>query len=366
MASATAHRPDRSRRRGPSTDGDGETPDRRCIRPVLWWAGTGAFFLALQAYVYLAWITSDNFRPTPLGPDPVPSDEKVWAWFLQTACTLGAVIVAVWIVRGCLRQRRLTLDAKLTLAWYSIVWLDPAGNFLRPQFMFNAYYVNRGSWVSNIPGWVSPNGHLFPDALLVEIPIYGSLVLVAVASCALMRHMSHRRPRLGLFGLTAGTLAATAAFIIAFESIFCMRSGFASWSATSVPGLTLWSGTRWQVPLMPDPLFWGAVMTSLAVLRYRSDDHGRTDVDRGIERVTTAPRMRTVLSTLAVIGFANLAMAIHTVPSVVGTLYLKETVPGLPSYLRSGLCGDDTPYKCPGRDVPIRLPHNQPTATVQR
>jgi hypothetical protein len=123
----------------------------RRARPVLWWACAGAAFLLLQLYIYGAWIAGDDFRPSPLGPDLVPRWEQICAWIFQPLFTLGALAAAAWVIRGCLRERRLTMDGKLLLAWYSIIWLDPAGNYLRPQFMFNAIYVNRGSWVEHIP-----------------------------------------------------------------------------------------------------------------------------------------------------------------------------------------------------------------------
>lgn len=321
---------------------------------MLWWAGTGAAFVALQLYVYLAWITSDDFKPSPLGPDPVPQWEKVMAWIIQPTLALAAAGVAVWIVCGCLRERRVTFDAMLLIAWYSIVWLDPAGSYLRPQFMFNAYYVNYGSWVENIPGWVSPNEHYFPDALFVEVPAYGIAVMATIGTANLMAWVARKRPQTGRFGLFGVAWVTSGLGIIAFEAPFCMRSGFASRSATSLPDwLVIWPGTRYQIPLIPDPVFWGAVFAAMAALRYFRDDAGRSIAERGVHRLPT--RWRTAASALAVIGFANLAMALHTIPSAWASLYLNPTVP-LPSYMRAGMCGDGTPYPCPAPGVPILLP----------
>ncbi len=325
----------------------------RRARPVLWWAFAGAAFLLLQGYIYGAWIVSDDFRPSPLGPDPVPHWEQVFAWVLQPVFTLAALGVAVRVVRGCRRERRITIDAKLLLGWYSIIWLDPAGNYLRPQFMFNAIYVNRGSWVEHIPGWVSPNGHLLPDTFFMEMPAYGMAVMASVGTSALMGYVARRRPRTGKLGLFGVGWLASGLGIIAFEAPLCMRSGFASWSATSLPDwLVIWPGTRYQVPLIPDPVFWGAVFASMAALRYFRDDSGLSFVERGVQRLRLGPRGRDAVGALAVIGFANLAMSLHTVPSAWASLYLRDTVPA-PSYLRAGVCGEGTAYPCPGPGVPI-------------
>lgn len=44
----------------------------RKVRPIKGWAAIGAFFVALQLYVYAAWITSDHFKQTPVGDTPPP------------------------------------------------------------------------------------------------------------------------------------------------------------------------------------------------------------------------------------------------------------------------------------------------------
>jgi hypothetical protein len=330
----------------------------RRARPVLWWAAFGVAFLLLQGYVYGSWILSDDFAPSPLGPDPVPRWEKVMAWILQPTFTLAALLVLLWVARGCVRERRLTFDGKLLLAWYSIVWLDPAGNYLRPQFMFNAYYVNYGSWVEHIPGWVSPNAHYFPDALFMEVPAYGMAVLASVGTANLMAYVARRRPRTSKPALFGVAWLASGLGIIVFEAPLCMRSGFASWSATALPDwLVIWAGTRYQLPLIPDPVFWGAVFAAMAALRYFRDDQGHSLVERGVARLPV--RWRTLAGALAVIGFANVAMSLHTIPSVWASLYLNPTVP-VPSYLRAGMCGEGTPYPCPAPGVPIQLPKPTP------
>ena len=319
-----------------------------------------------QLYLYGRWIGSGHFRSSPLGIDPVPQWEKTCAWIMQPTFTLGALLVAAWVIRGCVREGRLTFDGKLTIAWYSIIWLDPVGNYVRPQFMFNAYYVNRGSWVEGIPGWISPNGSNLADALLMEIPAYGMAVMAAVGTCRLMRAIQRRRPHTGKVGLIGAAWVTSGVLIVAFEAPLCMRTGWASWSATALPDwLVIWPGTRWQVPLIPDPIFWSLVFTAMAALRFYRDDAGRSAVDRGLERTRLTVRAKTVVSTLAVVGFANIAMGLHTIPSVWASFYLHKTVE-VPSYMRAGVCGEGTSYDCPGPDKPIKLPTNPPGASLDR
>jgi hypothetical protein len=107
------------------------------------------------------------------------------------------------------------------------------------------------------------------------------------------------------------------------------------------------------------------VFTAIAALRFYRDDAGRSAVDRGLERTRLGVRAKTVVSTLAVVGFANIAMGLHTVPSVWAGFYVHDTV-DVPSYLRAGVCGDGTHYDCPGPDEPIKLPTNPPAASLDR
>jgi hypothetical protein len=124
----------------------------------------------MQIYVYTAWVASGDFKAVHSGADPLPNSEKVWAWVLQISFTAVAVATVIWLIRGCRRERRLTLDAKLAIGFVSIIWLDPVPNLLRPQVFFNSYYINRGSWVEHIPGWISANGRFLPDPFFVEFP----------------------------------------------------------------------------------------------------------------------------------------------------------------------------------------------------
>jgi hypothetical protein len=120
-------------------------PERR-MRPVLWWASLGVAAVAIQAYIYTRWFFSDSFRAVGTGTDPAPTYDKVFAWILQPAFGLAALLAAAWFIRGCLKERRMTFDAKIYLGWISMIWLDHAANLIRPQMLFNSYYLNRGLW----------------------------------------------------------------------------------------------------------------------------------------------------------------------------------------------------------------------------
>lgn len=325
-------------------------PAPRRNRPVLWWAATGAVFVAFQAYIYLNWMASDDFAPRPTGVDAVPLWEKVFAWILQPLFVLLALVVTVWVARGCRREGRLTLDAKLLVSGLLIVWMDPLGSWIQPQFFFNAYYVNFGSWVEQIPGWYSPNGRFQADLIFVEFPLYCCLVVVAARGCAFMHWMRRRRPQTGTAALVLATWAVVTLFIMVFEEILILRTGVAVWE--QIPPVTIYAGTRYQMSLLPDPVFWGGVMVFMTYLRFSRNDRGQSLVEAGLDRVPGGTGRRALVSTLAVIGAVSTAMLLSSVLAITASLY-SRTPDDLPSYILHGMCGDANSQPCPNPGVPI-------------
>ncbi|MHB8693072.1 MAG: spirocyclase AveC family protein [Solirubrobacteraceae bacterium] len=321
-------------------------------RPVLWWAGLGAAAIAVQAYVYIAWITSSDFKSTPTGSDRVPQTEKVFAWILQPALVLAALAALIWVIRSCRRAGMLTLDAKLLIAGYCQLWLDPIGSLIRPEFFFNSYYINHGSWIGQIPGGMTPNGHLLADLPLLELPVYGSMIFVCVGGCALMRSIRRGRPQTSSLALVLWTWVGVAVFLIVFEELVVLRTGAAVW-LSPVSWLTIFYGTRYQMSLIPDPVFWSGFMVAMISLRFFATDRGTPRSDSGLDDVSVPKRAKTTLSTLAVVGFVSAAMLIASALAIGASLY-STTPRNLPSYLRDGICGAGTQFECPNRGVPIQ------------
>jgi hypothetical protein len=303
------------------------------------WATIGAAAIAVQAYVYVRWLSSPDLAPAPLGPDPVPSAEKTWAWILQPLFVAAGLVTTFWIVRGCVRAGRLTFDAKLWCGFVSLAWLDTVANFTRPVVAFNAYYVNHGSWNAYIPGWMSGGIRRFPSTFLIEFPTYMFFVLVPVAGCAFLRALSRRWPRLGPASLLGFWWLVVGVGMVALEEPLA-RTGWLVWIGGNVPGLTLWPGTLHQMPLLLDPFLWGGpVVTAVTALRYYRDDRGQSWVERGLDAASgLAPRARTAVSTLAVVGFATMGMVIYAIGCTVVAQAHSVAPPNMPSYMRAGLC----------------------------
>jgi Spirocyclase AveC-like len=328
------------------------TPSRRPI--VVAWALLGAAVVALEVYVYAAWVVSGDFRPAPLGATP-PGSVRASAWVLQTIFALVAIGAIAWVIRGCIRQRRLTLDAKLWLGWMAMITIDPAANWLRPQMSFNAYYVNRGSWVQHIPFW-STKASTLPQPFLIETASYAFMIFVTIAGDKLMAWIKRRHPRITPLKLTAWAWLAMSGFVLAIEAGVVIPSGWLIWSRT-LPYITLWRGTRHAMPLAEVAL-WGGTITAMVALRHFAKPDGSTFVDNGLSRLTVSNRTlsnrtvsnrtvsnrtlshgtRTVLSTLAVIGFAFAAMGGYAIGMASLGPLTGAAPTHIPAYFRNGIC----------------------------
>jgi hypothetical protein len=273
---------------------------------------------------------------------------------LQVIFGLAAFSAVVWVVRSCVVQRKLTFDAKLLVGWCSVLWIDQTANWIRPQVIFNSYYVNRGSWYGHIPGWISRNAGRLPAPFFVEAATYVFMVLITVGGCAFMRRVRRSWPKTGNVGLVLSSWLAMTAFVFVIEEIITIRAGNAFVWIGSVHALTPWNTSKWAIPLT-ECFGWGATITALVALRYFRGPGGDSVVDRGLGRVRRGPAAKAALSLLAVIGFATVAQAAYGAMSASLTLYDGPTPKHMPSYILNGVCGPGTPYACPGPKVPILL-----------
>ena len=350
-----------SERLGTESPRAGSALTPRRARPVLWWASLGAAAVVLQVWIYTSWVLSDDFRAVTTGADPVPGHDKTWAWILQATFTAGALFAVVFVVRKCVTQRRLTLEAKIAIAWLAVMWMDPMANYFRPQYMFNSYYINFGSWAGHIPGWISRRGGNLPFALGINLPSYTASILAAVAGAKLMAAVRARRPRMGTAGLVLVAWLFLSVVVFAVEDLL-IHTGWLVWNG--VPAVTLWHGGRAAIPLT-EVLVWGGTQTALATLLFLKDDKERVFTERGLERVTASGWRRTAVSLFSVIGFATVAQAAYGIISAPLGFYVGRWTE-VPSYIRNGVCGEGTPYLCPGPEVPVLLPGNPPGATAEQ
>ena len=329
----------------------------RPVRPVKIWAVVGAGFIALQVYVYSAWILSGDAVRTPTGPTPVPGYMR-WSAHSMEAITVSLVVFfGYWfVVRPWRRERRMTLDGLLYLACFTLYWADPLLNYAQTWGTYNAVFFNRGSWAMHIPGWIAPRNNLFPEPLLWSGGLYPTWIFGAmILACGVMRRVKQRRPNIGTIGLLGSCLAFFIVFDLISELTF-MRLGLYSY-AGAIDWLTLFHGHYYQLPVY-ELLFWPLAWTAFAGLRYFRDDKGRTFAERGVDDLRVSPAKKYGLRFLALAGALNVLFFIYNGPQIWWGLQADSWPQDIQkrSYLTDGICGPGTDYACPGSAVPIHKP----------
>jgi len=301
---------------------------------VVWWAWLGAAFVVIEAVAMIGWFASGHAAPTHAIAADVPLHVKVSAVVIQTICVLTFIAVVIHVVRQCRRQRSFTFAAVLTIVGASLFWQDPLMNYIKAQTGYNSYYVNLGNWTSDVPGWLSPNAHLLPEGLLLELPIYGSMFLIAMLGVATMRKARNRWPTISVAGLIAVAFGTQILFDVVIEFLINIPSHAYGWSAT-ISWLTLFGNEVWRFPLY-EGVFASFVYAPAAILLFFLDDRGRSVVEQGIERVRGGSLKRNVIRVLAVAGVLNLCFLGYTLPVTWIGLHADRHYT-LPSYLSNGM-----------------------------
>jgi hypothetical protein len=319
----------------------------RMVRPVLVWSAIGAICVAVAAYVYTSWIVSGDATPVGPGPDPIPGGTRLAITIFQIACPVLAVGAVVYVVRKSIHERQLCVEAAIVIASTIAWWHDPLINWLQPALFYNAGLVNFGNWMENVPGVLAPDGRFLAEPVLMigVIYIWMPLTVGSIGRWAMGRG---RRIRPALGPIRTFCCGWLAVFVIEFPlEIFAVDHGLVGYPA-SVPGLTFSAGETHQLPFY-GPVLWSLVLTSSGALMFFRDPSGRIRVERGVDtlRWAAGPRTRSVLRVLAVTGFLHVvAIGMYDVPVNLAGLYAGPT-DTYPSYLRTQLCGPDTPRRCP-------------------
>ena len=324
--------------------------------PIYIWAAIGVFFLALQAYVYGGWILSDDFAPSNPGPDVMPGYTAFFATFFQIFNVVLAAGVIAYVVRTCRREGRVTVALLFVFAWLTTLWLDPLGNYFRLVYTYNSHMINFGSWVNFIPGWVLPHGNFIAEPLVFNVGAFMSIVPLQCWFMAwMMRRSRARWPGITSFGLIGICFFWGFLTDLIIEGLW-VRMGLYVFSGT-VHSWSLFGGEWYQFPLY-NSIFWGGVLTLATCLWYFRNDKGQTFAELGSEKIAS-PAARNFLRFAAIAAVLNVGWVVFSVCMGIVSFQM-DTTPELPSYLTNGICGEGTPYPCPGPDVHVPLPESGP------
>lgn len=339
----------------------------RKTRAVMFWAGTGIFWLGLTVYAWGKWLIDGHNTPGPVGPTEIPG----WQKFAARGWEVFFAVIALWVIWHFLvqpwrRERRLTLDGMLVIAW-PLAWAiqDPLINYSRQMFNYNSAFINFGCPQCHLPGWQSP-GHaqmtepiIFMGAMYIGI-LFGGTVL----ACGLMRKAKQRWSQLGTAGLIMIAFGAMFIADVVLEIIW-LRFGLYHYGG-AIKSVTLFHGHYYQYPIY-EGVLWGGCWAALACLRYFRNDKGETIAERGIDEVRAAPKQKQGVRLLAVIGCVSTLFLIYNIPiqwfATHADNFPQEILDR--SYLTNTMCGLGTDQACPGPRVPMPVGPDSAHATPE-
>jgi hypothetical protein len=314
----------------------------------------GCLFLFWGVWTVLAWLAA--------GPTPVTAyrDPASSAYTISKVYEVVAVVlvlgVGAHVVRGCLRQHRLTFDAQLCIAGLLAYWQDPFYNFFVPTNLYSSNFVNLGSWCSYAPFVINKACSGSPEPLLV----IGAIYLVGFLVCAMLggwvlRTVATRFPGASL---AKGLLFLAVFAIVADLLIDGLASQLNLWNLFIPSGVSIGTTARpfpFTLPISAI-LFFGAP----TLARYSCDDRGRTMFERGLGHLR--PRAHKALSFLALVGYMQLMVAVTILVTIAPLGLYANHSPAYPAYIINGQCDigpvHGTAYgPCPGTpgfSAPVR------------
>ncbi len=333
------------------------------VKPVHIWAAVGAALLALQIYVWADWISGPYFQAAASGPGDPPMYMKIPLIANAVMAWIGLPIAVWWfIIRPWRRERRITLDGMLMVSMGLMFFQDPLLNYLNTWCTYNSWMPNRGAWSSSIPGWVSPEspGHQTVEPLLTNVPGYsfGNLLMV-ILGCWVMRKVKTRWPQLSNAKVIGITYAFNFVLDFIMEGLIFLPIGFYVYPG-AIRAVSINAGTYYQWPIY-EGLMWGGVLTALCCLRFFTDDHGQTIVERGLDRVRGGFAKIQTARFLAIFAAVSACFFIcYNLPAQWLAMHADPWPEDVQqrSYLTDGICGGDRDTPCPNPVLPIPTKHS--------
>jgi hypothetical protein len=335
--------------------------------PIKLFAFAGGLLIAFIVYVFARWIAGPYFKRVPAGPTHAPG----WMLFALHAFEYGGLPLAAFVIYRCLvrpwrRDGRPSTDGLLVLGYATVWFQDPFSNYYVNWFTYNTNLINFGSWVKEIPGWVSPQhpGAMFAEPIVFIGPAYVYFLCASVIfGCWVMRSSKARWPRLQGYHLVLICFVVMCIVDLVAEGLIWMPLGF--WSYPGGHGVLFPSTYHKFAAEEMIPI--GLMFTGLSSLRYWRDDRGYTFAERGADRIQ-APLWRINLMRAFAVIFAVQAITFvcYSIPAAWSVTHTqpwpKDTLKR--SYFTSGLCAGATGRACSGPNVPIPR-QNSPYLTTR-
>jgi hypothetical protein len=321
---------------------------------VVVWAAIGALLLAVVVYGWGRWILAGDFQHAPYGPDQISEGKEIGLRIYEfVSAALALWMIVRYLVKPLIRERRLTLDGMIIIGAVLTLFWDPLINATNFTFAYNAHHLFAfESWLKYMPGVSYATVARFPESPLFMGAYIWWIMASAIAGCAILRQLKARRPHWGLFRGYAVIFVLVTFLDLVIENGLIIRV-LGAWNYVGVvEDLTLWPGSRYQMPIYIC-LLSGAWAVLLTAIRYQRDDQGLSIVERGANQLRVSSRGRTLVRFLAVTGAVQLSVIVLYIPWQIISLNADTSPKDAPSYMLDGMCGKGTDYACPNDEVPI-------------
>jgi Spirocyclase AveC-like len=319
---------------------------------VKFFAFMGVVVAVLFCSILYQWVTGPFFRPSPLGTDVIPENTLLLIRFTEVFCGV-LILVALWVLlfKPWIRDKKMSWDGMLMLCLFTMWVQDPMCNYFNFTFMYNAHFINMGSWTMHMPGWQAPRQGNLPEPIFLMGGIYlwWTTINVIAFSWAL-RKMRGWLPRMSTLGHMPIAFGVVCVLDLLLEVPACRLGLFAYPGAPA--WATLWAGEPYQFPVY-ETVFMNFNYMTIGLLRFYRDDRGESWAERGVSHMKLSERGKTFVRFLALLGFCNLSYFIVYFMPYNWMAMQSDTFPKYPSYMRYEICGQGTPYACPSREVPI-------------
>jgi hypothetical protein len=316
---------------------------------------SGFGFLAFAVYLVAAWaLAGEPHRVLP-GPTPLPGWMKI-ALDIQQWGLFAGMLALIWFkaLRPRMRTGSFTFDGLMVLSFALLWWSDPLYNYFTPGFNYNAYFVNLGSWVGHVPGWMSPHPENIPQPLLWLPGVYTcAFFLMVLIVNVIFRKTRERYPSISALSMLFIAFLPMAVVGTLWEAAFMMMGSHQYGS--SIRWMALNPGHYYEFPVYQG-ITASLLYTTWGALRFFRDDQGRSFAERGIDRLNVSNSAKGWVRFFAVSGAITVIFfAFYHLPNALialrGDAWPQDVQER--SYFTSGVCGPGTDVACPDPRVPF-------------
>lgn len=337
-----------------------QQPDDR-LSPIKVLAAIGGAILAINCVVIVRWMFGDRFERVAPGPDPLPRWMANTIDILQVSVViLAGVCLYLLVIRPWRRERKVTFDGLLCLAAPLATLWDPVSNAFQAWFAYNSYFFNMGNPLSSIPGWLtfSAPGHDMAWPLIyVPLGYMATLPLEAMLSCAVVRLIKRRFPRMSMVGVVILSLGFSMIFVLLLEGLVILPLGLYSYAGGWLP--IMWEGHHFMLPLN-ELVHLSIFFAALGLLRYWVNGRGETLPETGLSSLRGGPFKRVAFRFLAVVAALHIGLfSLYHIPNMFWALNSQEWPADTTdrSYFQN-TCGPALDRACPAPDVPASRPRS--------